>query len=361
MARKLTWLLLAALVMTGGCGKNPQEPPAVAETTSSTTPPAPATTPTASMAPAPPKAAAASTSPPPLRELAARYLESDGHGGWRKNEQAATELEKLAGNDTSKLWPLLSDPQVEVRRGAAVFLLPQFDSNNRNQVAAFTALLDDGDGMVRARALDAARQFSRNDQIAALPILQSMLDASRENRAENRAAVARLCASLRSDAELLVPNLEIAATSDPDPKVRSACLAAAAQIASPQESVRFLKKCLADGDAAVRLVAAARLRQVGAAAAPAVEELTKTLADSDASVSEAAAEALIRVGPPAVEPLAAQLAGSSTSARKLALACLAKLGPLARPAATKIEKCRQDPDPQVRQLAEAALMRLAGK
>ena len=188
-----------------------------------------------------------------------------------------------------------------------------------------------------------------------------MLDPQREGRAENRAAVARLCGALKSAAAESLPAIESAAATDPDAKVRAACLAAGAQILAPEPSVAFLKKSLADREAAVRLVAAARLRQLGPAAAPGAKELADILADSDPGVAEAAAEALIRIGSPAVEPLAAQLVSGSTPARRLALACLAKLGPLARPVADQIEKCTQDPDPQVRQLAEAALMRLAGK
>ena len=111
----------------------------------------------------------------------------------------------------------------------------------------------------------------------------------------------------------------------------------------------------------MRLVAAARVRQLGPAAAPAANDLAATLADSNTGVAEAAADALIRIGPPAVEPLAGQLAASNIEARKLALACLAKLGPAAKPAAGQIEKLKQDLDPQVRQLAEAALKRLAEK
>src|SRR5207302_250436 len=162
---------------------------------------------------------------------------SDGQGGWRKNEKAATELEKLSAEEITQVWPLLKDQQAEVRRGAAVFLLGLFDANDSEQVSAFTALLDAADRMVRARALDADRQAA------------------------------------------LAP----------------------------------LTKGLADKDAAVRLVAAARLRQLGSTAAPAVKELAAALADQSADVAEAAAEALIRIGSAAVEPVSGQLSSKSAS------------------------------------------------
>ncbi len=336
--------------------------------------------PAAEVAPAVPPASAKITAPPDekpvsekpatsapapgdsrLRDLAARLLESDGQGGWHKNEKAATELEKLSPDEVAQLWPLLKDPQPDVRRGAAVFLLPLFDPNDSNQVTAFASLLDDTDRMVRARALDAVRQSSHADQLAALPRLSPLLDAKREDRAENRAAIARLCGSLKQEAAAVLPALESAAASDPDAKVRSAALVAIVQIAEPQAAVPPLTKGLADKDAAVRLVAAARLRQLGSAAAPAAKELAAVLGDQNNDTAEAAAEALIRIGAPAVEPVSGQLSSKNVSARKLALVCLARIGPAAKSAAPQIEKLKQDPDSQVRQLANAAIKQLSGQ
>jgi len=293
-----------------------------------------------------------------LRELAARLLESDGQGGWRKNEKAATEFEKLSGEEIAELWPLLKDPQAEVRRGAAVFLLGVFDPKDSDQVSAFAALLNDSDRMVRARALDAVRQCAETDQLAMLPRLSALLDAGREDRAENRVAIARLCGSLKSAGADALTALQGAAGNDPDAKVRSAALAAIAQIAEPQAAVGPLTKGLADKEAAVRLVAAARLRQLGSTAAPAAKELAAVLADSSNDVAEAAAEALIRIGSVAVEPVAGQLSSKSATARKLALVCLARIGSPAKSTIGQIQKLKQDPDPQVRQLAEAALKQL---
>jgi hypothetical protein len=303
--------------------------------------------------------AEAAFAPSPLRNLALQYLESDGHGGWRKNEKAATELEKLSPEESQQVWALLADPQVEVRRSAAVFLLPQLDPANGNQVAAFAALLDDRDRMVRARAIDAARQFSRGDQLAALPRLARLLDPQHEDRAENRAAVARLCAFLKREASDALPALASAASNDPDAKVRAAALVAAASVSTPAAALQALRQGLLDREAAVRLVAASRLRQMGPGASPAAPELAAALGDSNSGVAEVVAEALIGIGTPAVQPLAGQLSSGNGSARKLALASLATLGPAAKTVAAAIEKCRQDPDPQVRQLAETALNRIA--
>lgn len=295
------------------------------------------------------------------REWIKQLLESDGDGGWRKNEKAATELEKLSPAQVEDVWPLLKDSEAEVRRGAAVFLLPLFDPTSREQVAQFTAALEDSDGMVRARAIDAVRQFAKEDQLAVLPKLIVLLDAGREERPENRAAASRLCGSLKRDAAAAAPALASAARYDPEPRVRAAALAAAVSVGPTAPVMQALRQGLTDKEASVRLAAASRLRQLGVSATSLAPELAKALGDSEPGVAENAAEALIAIGTPAVEPLAEQLAAGSASGKKLALAALATLGPIAKSAAPAIEKCKQDADPQVKQLAEAALKRIGAK
>jgi HEAT repeat protein len=209
--------------------------------------------------------------------------------------------------------------------------------------------------------INALRQFRRDDQIAALPRIAKLLDPQHEDRPENRTAAARICGSLKSDAAPALAMLQAAAMNDPDAKVRGPALVAIAQIAAPEQAVSSLSKGLKDNDAAVRLVAAVRLRQLGVQAAPAVHELAAVLADSNNDVAESAAETLILIGTPAVQPVAEQLSSRNVSARKLALACLAKIGVAAKETVPKIEACQRDADPQVRQLAEAALKRIRGQ
>jgi HEAT repeat protein len=360
-------LTLIGIFIAGllGCSGSATPPAPSRPKTDSVVNPAPAAPPTSAKSHATPEERPTSSAPPSgdsrLRDLAARLLEGDGQGGWRKNEKAATELEKLSPEEVAQLWPLLKDPQAEVRRGAAVFLLGVFDPNNSEQVAWFSALLFDSDSMVRARAIDAVRQFAAPDRGAVMPRLIGLLDAGREERAENRAAVARFCGGLKDIAIDALPALQAAAAADADGKVRATALTAVAQIAAPQAALMPLMKGLQDKDAAVRKVAAARLRQLGSTAAPAAKELASTLADPNNDVAEAAAEALIRIGSTAVEPVAGQLSSKTASARKLALVCLARIGPAAKSTVPQIEKLKQDPDSQVRQLANAALKQLSGQ
>src|SRR5262245_32430177 len=234
------WRICLLAGMVGGClilgCRKGVEP----EASSAAISPTPVTTSSQAVAP---ESKSASTATPPvsqlnerpanaqLRDLAARYLDADGQGGWHKNEKAATELEKLSAEEVERLWPLLKDPRVEVRRGAAVFLLGQLDPGDSNQVVAFAELLEDSDAMVRARALDAVRQFSRQDQIAALARIETLLDPQREERVDNRVAAARLFGAAKPDSGGAFPLIYSAARTDPAPSVRSASLLAIAQLA----------------------------------------------------------------------------------------------------------------------------------
>jgi HEAT repeat protein len=256
--------------------------------------------------------------------------------------------------------PLLDDAAVDVRRGAGHQLLARFNPADEAQVAAINNLLADSDPTIRGFALAAVRQMRPADQAAAAAAVAELLAAEREARADNRAAAARFLASLRADAATLLPQLAAAATTDPDAIVRAAALAAVAQVAPTDRKLPVLLKGLADAEGSVRLVAAARLRALGAEAKSAAGPLAEALGDSDARVRDAAAAALLQLGDEAVPVLGEQLASPRLEACKYALACLAKLGPAARPARAAVEKCRQDADAEVRKLAELALAAMGG-
>ena len=339
-------------------------PPTASPPAAVTTAPPTSSTPSASPPIAKPPASAppvTSSTDAPLRDLAARLLESDGQGGWKKNSVAIAELEALGPEAVEKLLPLLNDQTPEVRRGAAFYLLGQFNQANPDHVSGFTGLLDNPDRTIRSFAQSALKQMRRQDQIDALPRVLAMLSPETETNAEARASIARFCASLKSDAATTAPQLIAAAASDPAASVRGACLIAIREVAPPEQAAAPLAKGLTDQDAGVRLVAALRLKQLGKAAGPGARELAAALADTDDRIRDAAAATLIEIGAPAAEPLAAQLASPSVQARKYSLACLAKIGPAAKSALPAIEKCKQDPDPEVRKLAEAAAKQIGGK
>lgn len=340
-------------------------PPAVAPNSSTPSAIAPAAGPQVPTVAAPEK-----TAPPAvldgevsdqLRQLAARLVERDPDGAWRVSEPVALELEKQTTDAATKLLPLFRDPSIDVRRGAAFYVLGSFNPTRPNHVAAFTYLLEDPDKTIRGIGLSAVKQMREADIAQAAGRLAKMLDPQVEDQANNRASIVRLLGKLRSDGSAALAPLVKSAASDPEATVRAAALVAISQIAPPEQAVPAYRQALADGSPAVRLVAVVRLRQLGAAAADARSELGKALSDSDPRVAEAAAEALLNIGAPAVATLVEQLASPQATTRKLALAALAKLGPTARAAAPAIEKCLQDSDGEVRQLAKIALQNASGK
>jgi HEAT repeat protein len=293
-----------------------------------------------------------------LRAIAAKLVLPAGEGSWRINESSALELERLGSDAPAKLLGLLTDPQLEVRRGAAFHLLSSFDPSAKDQVAAFSGLLKDQDATIRGLGLTAVKQMHADDVSAAQPQLIALLDPTQETKPENRATVARFAGSLSHRGGPFAAALSTAAVNDPDERVRSAAIFALTQVAKPEAYLSTLTKVLHDPKPNVRLVAAGRLRALGLQAHPAVDELGKALADEDDRVRTAAAEALTRIGILAIPTLSEQLGSKDVNARKLALACLAGLGPAAKSELPKIEKLQQDPDKDVREAANILVERL---
>ena len=189
------------------------------------------------------------------------------------------------------------------------------------------------------------------EDLTMVPRLAKMLAAKQEPSDENGAALARVVGSFQEDAAPALEALTSGAKEDESPKVRGAFLVAISQIASPANAIPAYRQGLSDPDASVRLVAAARLRQLGKDAAPAAEELAQGLEDSDPRVREAAAEALSMLGSAAVEPVSKHLDAKSAHSRQLAIACLGKLGAAAKSALPLVKKHLADADPEVKQVA----------
>jgi HEAT repeat protein len=294
-----------------------------------------------------------------LRDLAARLVEPAEGAGWRISESAALELERLGADAPAKLLPLLADPLLEVRRGAAFHLLSSFDPAVPEQVTAFKKLLDDKDPTVRNLGFQAVKQLPPAELAATSPQLIVLLDPAHETKAENRAAVARLAGNLGQRGAPFATSLEKTAVSDEDLRVRSAATFAYTQVSLPPESaVPLLQQVLKDKQPAVRLVAAGRLRNLAAKAAAASNDLGTALADEDEAVRLAASEALVRIGSSAVPALRTALESKNVNAKKLALACLSALGPAAKDALPAIEKAQQDADKAVSEAAKVLAERL---
>ena len=363
--------------LLAGCGSRPT-PPAADVTPDATAPessasnaapiaPAPQDPPAVvtpdKTAPVPPNPSASANAPAqnqPLRDIAAKLVAPTDGGGWRIDEAAALELERLGANAPASLLPLLDDSSVEVRRGAAYHLLSTFDPNSAEQTAGFVKTLGDKDPTIRGIGLQAVRQMPKPEIAKAAKELAAMLQPAMESKPENRASIARLAGGLGADGAQFVDGLKTSATTDPDERVRSAALFALTQVVQPgsNEALATLRQALADKQPAVRLVAAGRLRVLGTKAEAATPELIVALGDSDERVRTAAAEALAKIGPSALPQLQTALGSQDANVRKLSLACLASLGPAAKPALAAIEKCQQDADKDVAEAAKILVERL---
>lgn len=275
-------------------------------------------------------------------------------------QTAAEDLEKLAADGTVVFVDALQDESPDVRRCAAFYLIDRFDPSDAAMAQAFTAALSDSDGPVRRMALSVAKRFPKD----ALAVAATQLATTLENQGEtaaNRAAVARLIATLEVDARPVLPKLLSSMQDDPDKSVRSASLMAVSRVAEPADAVAAFRKTLAnDEDASVRGLAAVRLGRLGSAAEAATADLANAMEDGDDNVARKAADALIAIGAASVPSVTEKLNSTNAGVRRLAVFVLGKLGPSASPALGELRKRLQDEDQEVRQLTELAIQRIEG-
>jgi len=273
-------------------------------------------------------------------------------------QTAAEELDRLAADGGVSFVDALRHESPEVRRCAAFSLIDRFDPSDAMMVEAFTATLSDPDGPVRRMALSVAKRFPKDALVAAAPQLAATLENQNETAA-NRAAVARLIATLEADARTVLPKLLNAMRDDADKSVRSACLMAVSRVAEPDDAVAAFRQTLTDdADASVRGLAAVRLGRLGPVADAATADLANALEDGDDNVARKAADALVAIGAASVSSTAAKLTSPHANVRRLAVFVLGKLGPTASSALDELKKRLQDDDEEVRKLAELAIRRI---
>jgi HEAT repeat protein len=281
-------------------------------------------------------------------------------GDVRTREAAAEALDQAAKAGHQPLWALLQVTSPQVRRGAIYYWLDRFNPADSEAVAALSKGLSDQDPAVRAMAMSAAQRFPAEAVAQALPQL-SVLLTNRQNSAETRAAAARLIGTLEAQAGEAAGALAQAAVGDPDASVRSAGLLSLCRAAPADQAAAVLQQVLArDAQASIRGVAAVRLGKLGPSAAGAAPALAEALADRDEGVRRKAADALAALGAAAVTPAVGKLEAADAGVRRLAVFVLGKLGTTAKPALDALRKRLQDPDAEVKQLAELAIRRIEG-
>jgi HEAT repeat protein len=251
---------------------------------------------------------------------------------------------------------MFTDKSPDVRRGAAYQLLP-FAASSDDLAQGYADLLDDEDATVRGIALGAMGQMKLNQRAVGAEQIAAVLARTSDDE-QQRATAARLLSDLGKLAVPMLPELTKAASQDASAKVRSASLLAISRIAQPAEAVEILVKSLDDQDAAVRLVAVQRLRELGRDAAPAAEALGKLLESKDEKVRKTAAEALVRIGSPSLPLLTAALESKSRDTREVAALALGKMGAVAKPALSALRKLLKDSDAKVKQQAQLAILEI---
>ncbi len=277
-----------------------------------------------------------------------------------KREQAGNYLDGQGETAISQLIALMSDKDVETRRGAAFYLLGNFAPQNDALVAAFVAALSDEDRAVRHIALQSVRSLPEKAAVQALPALARMLDSKTEQES-NRQAAASLLASLEAHTELVMPALTNAALTDPSQRVRMASIRTIRRIGTAEQALPVLEEALtSDRSALVRRTTARQLAQVGSEALPIADSMCKAFEDTDDAVRTTVTDALIALGDPVVPIVAKHLGSPNAATRENALFVLGKMGPKAGSVTEEVKKLLQDPVPEVRELAALVLKRLQG-
>jgi HEAT repeat protein len=187
----------------------------------------------------------------------------------------------------------------------------------------------DPDPKVRRASLD----FLEAMEDAAVPAIDILIRALRDNNKFNRWAAARTLGNLGPShhADKVVPAL--------------------AALLNPQE------------DSEVREVAATALRRFGATAKPALPQLIKLLNIGEAEAQEAIIKAITAIGgtetTSAIPALIKSLDSRNVNVRKLAAEALGRMGPLAVSAIPALSDHLQDDDATVRIAISDALLNIA--
>ena len=256
---------------------------------------------------------------------------------------------------------LLFDPAAEVRRGAAFALLPLFDPRDPVMVAAVIKALQDEDRRVRHISLQAVAQLEGDQAPLAITALTARLADAQED-AQMQAEVVRLLGRHGPAAHDALPSLLQNIQHSEVRHLRAACLRATTRIgASEDELLPTYRHVLRhDADERLRVLAAEGISAMGPLAEPAVDDLLAALRDDSAAVQGVAADALSAIGPPALAQLVKLFDSPHHEVRILAIYAAGKMGPAAASITARLGSLTEDPDPDVRRIAELSLFRVRG-
>jgi HEAT repeat protein len=257
---------------------------------------------------------------------------------------------------TADLTGLILDDDARVRR-SAIEAARSLGPSGRAALPAAIGALEDPDASVR---LAAAELIAGHGPAAAeaVPALASMLASPDEGRRATAArTLAALGASARPAFDQLAPLLDDEAAS-----VREAAVLALGGAAPDTEAARpLLAKALGDDTTEVRSAARRAIQRVGPGGVIFVPDLIASAAlEEDRRSAERSLRRFERTGPApgSIPELIDLLDHEHESVRLLAARFLALAGPDARQAVPALTRLRDDPSPEVRAEADAALGRI---
>lgn len=306
----------------------------------------------------PGQAASAASEDPRPRAAVFEWLEQMGSEAAVERRAASEAIDELGQAGLPFVVAGLREGTPARKRGAAVYLIGRVSPRNHEAAAALTEALDADDEELRHAALQAVEKLSDPQLVSALPSLLSLAESSDESAAYRSRAI-RAITKLGPAAESATNRLiEVARDEQTPLKVRQACFFGLVKIAPNDIAEKFFRRELKKNAVPeLRRLAAQWLADV-ASSNEALNGLIAGLNDPVKAVRLEAVDGLVEIGKPSVSPLIEALESSDVQTRRYATLAIGKLGRLAAEAAPAIESRLNDPDEQVRELAEVILNRL---
>ncbi len=272
---------------------------------------------------------------------------------------AAESLDALGPVVVPYLVAALERGSEAERRGAAAYLIGRVSPRDEQLAAALIGALTATDDVLRRHALQAVEKLAPEQVVRALPALTALAQHAQEETAYRVRAV-RAMAKPGAAARDALPFLRQTAQDPATPELQRAAFDAVAKVATPEDTERFLLEALSQSpDKDLRRLAAKRLVQ-GALSPPAITGLIDAFKDAEAEVRNEAIKSLVAIGKPAVPQLVEALRHADVQVRRRAVTTLGQLNRLAGDAVPDLQARLQDPDPEVRNLASAALRLIQG-
>ncbi len=278
---------------------------------------------------------------------------------WSSSDQTTrdqAEQQLVAAGDVAigYLVRILRDESSTQRSAAATYLIDHIGARNTDAIAALGQCLTATDSALRHAAFQALEPLPTATLAKLAPKFLALAADTKENEAYRVRAI-RTLGRIGSAAGSVAAPLEKLVHSDANPRVRRAALAAIEKIAAPEQAEQiYLQILRSHAPVELRRNVPLLLSRV-AITDKAIDGLIAAFGDSDAELRKQASLALVAIGRPTVKALLAALQQPSVATRRYAIYTLGKLGPLAKDAIPALEKLQHDPNPEVAQLAKAAL------